>query len=206
MTTVQRSKPWFTGTKWITASESDCFLPYDLVAQFEALTYVHMKSTAVQKQAAPASAPLPQYGGGFAQQGGYPMQPQFAQTQPQYGQAQPQFGQPPFQQFQPMAPAPYQSQPPHQQAPAPRGQPAQQRAPQPPAIDYQAVGGLHCYMPYSNAAQAISERDQSLMEYQQTVDMLQAKVRKLEQLVELKDRKLDGGLIPRAAISSSLTP
>ena len=32
------------------------------------------------------------------------------------------------------------------------------------------------------------------MEYQQTVDMLQAKVRKLEQLVELKDRKLDGEL------------
>ena len=35
-------------------------------------------------------------------------------------------------------------------------------------------------------------RDQSLTEYHQTVEMLSAKVRKLEQLVELKDKKLDG--------------
>ncbi len=30
------------------------------------------------------------------------------------------------------------------------------------------------------------------MEYQQTVEMLQAKILKLEQLVEIKDRKADG--------------
>ena len=126
------------------------------------------------------------------------MQPQFGHGQAQYGQPQAQFGQQPYQPFQPMAPAPYQPQPQHQQALAPRGQPAvqqQQRAPQPPAIDYQAVSSRASRgRSLAHLFQAISERDQSLMEYQQTVDMLQAKVRKLEQLVELKDRKLDGEL------------
>ena len=36
------------------------------------------------------------------------------------------------------------------------------------------------------------EKDQSIMDYQETVEILQVKVRKLEQLVKLKDRRIDG--------------
>lgn len=44
--------------------------------------------------------------------------------------------------------------------------------------------------------QALMEKDQSLMDYQETVEILQVKVRKLEQLVKLKDRRVEG-MIPR---------
>jgi DNA-binding IclR family transcriptional regulator len=40
--------------------------------------------------------------------------------------------------------------------------------------------------------QALMEKDQSIMDYQETVEILQVKVRKLEQLVKLKDRRIDG--------------
>ena len=38
-------------------------------------------------------------------------------------------------------------------------------------------------------------RDQSIMEFQQTVGMMNEKVRKLEQLVELKDKRIEGMFI-----------
>lgn len=38
---------------------------------------------------------------------------------------------------------------------------------------------------------AMMEKDQSIMDYQETVDILHVKVRKLEQLVKLKDRRIE---------------
>ncbi len=43
------------------------------------------------------------------------------------------------------------------------------------------------------------------MEYQQTVEMLQAKILKLEQLVEIKDRKADGNPALAPVALSQLT-
>ena len=40
--------------------------------------------------------------------------------------------------------------------------------------------------------QVLLEKDQSLMDYQETVEILQVKVRKLEQLVLLKDKRIEG--------------
>eukprot|EP00045_Choanoeca_perplexa_P005414 m.45761 g.45761 ORF g.45761 m.45761 type:complete len:214 (+) comp13104_c0_seq3:107-748(+) len=47
------------------------------------------------------------------------------------------------------------------------------------------------YDEIEDPAQALMEKDQSIMDYQETVEILQVKVRKLEQLVKLKDRRID---------------
>jgi hypothetical protein len=42
---------------------------------------------------------------------------------------------------------------------------------------------------------ALLEKDQSLMDYRESVEILQIKVRKLEQLVLLKDKRIEGAVI-----------
>lgn len=43
---------------------------------------------------------------------------------------------------------------------------------------------------HTDKAKALHEKDHSIMDYQETVDILNVKVRKLEQLVKLKDRRI----------------
>eukprot|EP00730_Choanoeca_flexa_P019262 TRINITY_DN9404_c0_g3_i1.p1 TRINITY_DN9404_c0_g3~~TRINITY_DN9404_c0_g3_i1.p1 ORF type:complete len:223 (+),score=31.22 TRINITY_DN9404_c0_g3_i1:135-803(+) len=47
------------------------------------------------------------------------------------------------------------------------------------------------YDEIDDPAKALMDKDQSIMDYQETVEILQVKVRKLEQLVKLKDRRID---------------
>ncbi|EDQ85779.1 uncharacterized protein MONBRDRAFT_38733 [Monosiga brevicollis MX1] len=47
------------------------------------------------------------------------------------------------------------------------------------------------YDEIEDPTQALMEKDQSIIDYQETVEILQVKVRKLEQLVKLKDRRID---------------
>lgn len=42
--------------------------------------------------------------------------------------------------------------------------------------------------------QMMKDPEQSFLDFQETVDILQAKVRKLEQLVKLKDKRIEGDL------------
>ena len=111
--------------------------------------------------------------------------------QPVFHQPYQQAYQQPYQQPYQHASPPVQAQqhvPPQQPPPAagstraPKAQPLRQHqtmpaAPPPPPLDWQ---------------QEIVKRDTSLMEYHQTVEMLGAKVRKLEQLIDLKDKRIDG--------------
>lgn len=79
------------------------------------------------------------------------------------------------------APAPVQAAP--KAAPA-----AQARSPAKPAGAAQGKGKGEGG---KDLAQALLEKDQSLMDYQETVEILQVKVRKLEQLVMLKDKRIE---------------
>eukprot|EP01147_Barroeca_monosierra_P005870 gene5870-9067_t len=47
------------------------------------------------------------------------------------------------------------------------------------------------YEDIEDPVQALMEKDQSIMDYQETIEVLRVKVRKLEQLVKLKDKRID---------------
>ena len=51
---------------------------------------------------------------------------------------------------------------------------------------------------------ALLEKDQSLMDYRESVEILQIKVRKLEQLVLLKDKRIEGAVIISSEVISEL--
>ncbi|EGD79056.1 sporangia induced sperm flagellar protein [Salpingoeca rosetta] len=47
------------------------------------------------------------------------------------------------------------------------------------------------YEDIEDPVQALMDKDQSIMDYQETIEILKVKVRKMEQLVKLKDKRID---------------
>eukprot|EP00056_Hartaetosiga_gracilis_P004871 m.78749 g.78749 ORF g.78749 m.78749 type:complete len:99 (+) comp11967_c2_seq2:824-1120(+) len=47
------------------------------------------------------------------------------------------------------------------------------------------------YEDIADPVQALMDKDQTIMDYQETVEILKVKVRKLEQLVKLKDKRVE---------------
>jgi hypothetical protein len=62
---------------------------------------------------------------------------------------------------------------------------------QPPLNSFETVVNGASYEDIEDPVQVLMDKDQSIMDYQETVEILQVKVRKLEQLVKLKDRRID---------------
>eukprot|EP00049_Salpingoeca_infusionum_P002827 m.60312 g.60312 ORF g.60312 m.60312 type:complete len:236 (-) comp11808_c0_seq1:320-1027(-) len=65
------------------------------------------------------------------------------------------------------------------------------KPPAPPPNAFESLVNGATYDDIDDPAQALMDKDQSIMDYQETVEILQVKVRKLEQLVKLKDKRID---------------
>lgn len=72
-----------------------------------------------------------------------------------------------------------------------RAPPAQSRADAALGSRFAEVLKGPSYDEIDDPAEALMQKDQSIMDYQETVEILQVKVRKLEQLVKLKDRRIE---------------
>eukprot|EP00052_Salpingoeca_macrocollata_P005674 m.48951 g.48951 ORF g.48951 m.48951 type:complete len:336 (+) comp14996_c0_seq2:771-1778(+) len=82
--------------------------------------------------------------------------------------------------------------PPSTKAPSPRRARGRAAPAGPPNGSSAAPTPAHLAMPQDeDIGQVLLEKDQSIMDYQETVEILQVKVKKLEQLALLKDRRIE---------------
>jgi len=88
--------------------------------------------------------------------------------------------------FSPPPPAAVAAPAPSKQIAAPIAKPVAARSPPKQQQQSQHQGDQS-----KDISQTLMEKDQTLMDYQETVDILQVKVRKLEQLVQLKDKRIE---------------